>query len=70
MYQMHNSLISGHLGKKKTREKTLQRFYWFGLREDMNVGLLVAMNVEQSRGLQNMLRHLLAACQWELHWIG
>ena len=36
MEQMHNSVLSGHLGKKKTREKILQRFYWFGLREDSN----------------------------------
>ena len=36
MYQMHNSLISGHLGKKKPREETLQHFYWFGLHEDIN----------------------------------
>ena len=36
MEQMHNSIMSGHLGRKKTREKTLQRFYWFGLRDDVN----------------------------------
>ena len=27
---MHDSKLSGHLGKKKTHEKTLQRYYWFG----------------------------------------
>jgi hypothetical protein len=35
--QMHNSLLSGHLGQKKTREKTLQRYYWYSVREDVNV---------------------------------
>lgn len=35
--QMHSSLMSGHLGKRKTREKTLQRFYWFGVRDDVNL---------------------------------
>lgn len=36
MKQMHESVLSGHLGKRKTREKTLQRFYWFCLRDDVN----------------------------------
>jgi hypothetical protein len=33
--QMHNCLLSGHLGRKKTQEKLLQRFYWFGVRSDV-----------------------------------
>jgi transposase InsO family protein len=32
--QMHDGLLSGHLGNKKTRDKILQRFYWFGVRGD------------------------------------
>jgi hypothetical protein len=36
LYQMHNSLLSGHLGIKRTREKVLQRFYWYGVRDDVN----------------------------------
>ena len=36
LHQMHHAIFSGHLGKKKTREKTLQHFYWYGLREDTN----------------------------------
>ena len=36
LYQMHNTLISGHLGRKKTREKVLQHYYWFGVRDDVN----------------------------------
>ena len=36
LYQMHNSQLSGHLGNKKTRERVLQLFYWFGLRVDVN----------------------------------
>ena len=34
--QMHDNILSGHLGQKKTREKLLQRFYWFEVREDVN----------------------------------
>ena len=37
LYQMHNSLLSGHMGIKKTKEKILQRFYWFNLKEDVKM---------------------------------
>ena len=37
LFQMHNAVISGHLGKRKTLEKTRQRFYWFGLKEDVTI---------------------------------
>jgi transposase InsO family protein len=33
----HNSLLGGHLGQKKTKRKLQQRFYWFEMREDVNV---------------------------------
>ena len=32
---MHDSLVSGHLGCKKTKEKICQRFYWFSLKDDV-----------------------------------
>ena len=35
LFQMHDSVISGHLGCKKTKEKTIQRFYWYSLKEDI-----------------------------------
>lgn len=37
LFQMHDSLLSGHLGCKKTKAKTLQRFYWYGLKEDIGL---------------------------------
>ena len=42
LQQMHNSVLSGHLGlkKKKTLEKLLQRFYWFNVRDDVHMWLL------------------------------
>ena len=40
MHQMHNSLLSGHLGQKKTREKVLQGYYWHGVRENVNLWVL------------------------------
>jgi hypothetical protein len=33
----HNSVLSGHLDKKKTKEKLSQRFFWFEMREDINI---------------------------------
>lgn len=38
--QVHNSLIAGHLGRKKTLGKLLQRFYWFNVREDVHMWLV------------------------------
>jgi hypothetical protein len=35
--QMHNSLLGGHLGRKKTRERTLQRYYLHGIRTDVDL---------------------------------
>ncbi len=34
---MHDTVLSGHLGYKKTFEKIFQRFYWFGMREDVRI---------------------------------
>ena len=39
LFHMHDCLLSGHLGCKKTKQKTLQRFYWYGLKDD--IGLYV-----------------------------
>ena len=36
-YQMHDwSIGGGHMGGKKTREKTQQNFYWYKMKEDIN----------------------------------
>ncbi|CAC5364722.1 unnamed protein product [Mytilus coruscus] len=35
--QMHNSITSGHLGQKKTKEKLAQRFFWFEMKEDISI---------------------------------
>jgi transposase InsO family protein len=34
--QMHNSVLSGHLGTKRTKEKTLRHYYWYAMKEDIN----------------------------------
>ena len=40
LHQMHNSIISGHLGRKKTLEKLLQRLFWYGVREDVYMWII------------------------------
>ena len=37
MRHMYGSLLSGHLGRKKTREKILQRYYWHGVCTRTNI---------------------------------
>ena len=34
---MHECLLAGHMGAKKTKTKILQRFYWFNLKENVKV---------------------------------
>ena len=40
LQQMHNSVLSGHLGWKKALEKLLQRFDWFNVRDAVHMWLL------------------------------
>ena len=34
---MHDSVLSGHLGCKKTKAKIIQRFYWYSLGDDIKL---------------------------------
>jgi len=46
---MHDSVLSGHLGCKKTQEKTMQRFYWFQLREDIEQWIAVEVPAKKAK---------------------
>ena len=35
--QMHDSLLSGHLVVEETKEKLMQRYYWFKLKQDIKL---------------------------------
>lgn len=35
--QMHDGIMSGHLGEKRTRNKVQQKFYWYDLRSDVTI---------------------------------
>jgi hypothetical protein len=67
--QMHDVLLSGHLGAKKTREKTLQRFYWFELRIDVNLYVkqcdVCAANKEMSKNPKAPMKSMLVGTVWD-----
>ena len=44
LYQMHSGILSDHLGRKKTKERVLQRYYWFKVREDVKLWVLQCDN--------------------------
>ena len=50
LYHLHNTILSGHLGEKKTREKILQRFYWFGVRNDVITWVRRCDNCKMMKG--------------------
>ena len=37
LFQMHDSLLSGHMGLKKTKTKIFQRFYRYSLKDDVAI---------------------------------
>ena len=37
LHQMHDTVMSGHLGRKKTLAKAKKSFYWFKMKEDVNL---------------------------------
>ena len=36
MFQMHDTLLSAHLGARKTQERAIQRFYWYDMRDQIH----------------------------------
>ena len=69
---MHDSPISGHLGKKKTCARVLQHFYWCGVRDYVQNWIPqcdTRWPVGQSRLLLEDIALLLVPCQWVPHWI-
>ena len=37
LHHMHGTLLSGHFGVKRTKERICQRFYWFNLKRDVKL---------------------------------
>jgi len=53
LYQVHDSVLSGHLGTKKTLHKAKQKFYWYEMKQDINIYIqqcdICAANKEPSK---------------------
>ena len=63
LYQMHNNILSDHLGEKKTREKTLQRFYWYGMRDDIKQWVKTCLECQVNKKPQKLPRAPLGGMQ-------
>ena len=35
LHQMHDSIVSGHMGVKRTKEKASQNYYWYNMKADI-----------------------------------
>lgn len=69
MRQMHDTVMAGHLGVKKTKEKLKQRYYWFNMSED--IGLYIkgcdtcAADKKPQKKPRAPLGHLAAGAPWD-----
>ena len=54
--QMHNAVLSGHLGRRKTVEKILQQFYWYELRQDVEHWIKMCKVCAANKGLNQKPR--------------
>ena len=70
MYQMHEAVLSGHLGRWKTRERLLQSFYWFGVWEDSDLWVQKCDSCAAIKKLPQNPKHPLDKCQLEHQWTG
>jgi hypothetical protein len=61
---MHNSVLSGHWGKKKTKEKLSQRFFWFEMRKIITFGFNNAKFVVLLSHQQKHPGPLFGVCHW------
>ncbi len=69
LHQMHNSLLSGHLGRKRTRQKLLQKFYWYNAKEDVNNYIAKCDICEADKPLSHKPRAPLGLYKQEHLWI-
>ena len=55
---MHDSVLSGHLGCKKTKAKIIQRFFWYFLGDDIQKCDVCAADKKQTKVPKAPLGHL------------
>ena len=68
LHEMHNALLSGHLGERKTRMKILQRFFWFGLRNDVTLWIRQCDVCKKTKGSVTKTRGPLGKMQCGAPW--
>ena len=67
--QMHNNVLSGHLGVRKTKEKLSKCYYWFNLRQDVNLHVrrcdTCAADKLPSKTPRASMGHLSSGAPWD-----
>jgi hypothetical protein len=48
--------MSGHLGKKKTKGKLSQRYYWYEMREDLSIWISQCETCEENKPPHKAIR--------------
>ena len=47
LHSVHDTMLSGHLGRKKTTNRLLQNFYWYQCREDVRLWVMTCDTCQQ-----------------------
>ena len=68
LHHVRDSLLGGHSGQKKTREKVLQRFYFSGIREDCNNWVTKCDECAKVKYPQESPMYLWGRCQLAPLW--
>jgi hypothetical protein len=67
--QMHDTVISGHLGNKKTKETLVQRYYWFEMKEDVRLYIMRCDICAADKQLQKppkaAMGHIRSGAPWD-----
>ena len=63
LYQAHKTIVSDHFGRKKTLEKLLQRFFWYGMRDDVYTWILQCDKCAENKRPRKTPRTILGKMQ-------
>jgi len=70
LHQMHSALTSGHMGVKRTTQKTAQSFYWFGMKTDVVLFVrqcdVCAANRPLTKTPKAPMGHLRSGAAWDV----
>jgi hypothetical protein len=67
--EMHDSILAGHLGSKKTKHRIQSNFYWYGLKGDVNLFVKTYDACKSDKSMQKPPRgqmgHLQSGAPWD-----